>query len=405
MVDFQPVDFNNRRAEKPMSSFIINGVRLEIEEQIETASSFQIQSIPRPYHVTFQSGTGAGERLSRDVLKFPSPLLLVDDWIFENYLKDQPGIEDVPLFLVSATEENKSIGTVLEIVNFLEKHGASKSSMLFTVGGGILQDLGAFSAYLYKRGIPWTFVPTTLLAQGDSSVGGKTALNYRDTKNLLALFSAPRRIITDTGFLTSLKDEDWLSGTGEILRLCITGGEAPLRQLEKAMGACISRDLDITVHLIRLALSVKKSVVEFDEFELDIRRSMNYGHSFGHALEALTNYGISHGIGVALGIMVENEISYRRGLLPADERDRILRLANQIVSDHVWDVFQKVSLDGILDLLKRDKKAEGPVLKLATLAHIGRIDFLDLQLDHSGEAEVRGAYASVVEAVGKSRNA
>ena len=388
-----------------MGTFIINGVRLEMMESIDISAALEIKSAPRAYSVTFKSGPGAGERLSNEIHQHSAPLLLADEWIFENYLRSDTNLQDVPIFLVSANEEKKSIETVLEIIDFLEKSAASKTSMLFAVGGGIIQDLAAFSAYLFKRGIPWTFVPTTLLAQGDSSVGGKTALNHRQTKNLLGLFSAPRKIITDTGFLTTLKQEDWLSGTGEILRLCITGGEASLLKLEQGIRACVNRDLDVTTNLIGIALAVKKSVVEFDEFEIDIRRSMNYGHSFGHALEALTRYQISHGIGVALGIMVENELSYRRGLLPQEQRDRILLIANQIVSDHVWGVFCKASMDGILDLLKRDKKAEGPILKLATLAQIGQIDFLDLQLDNSGEIEVRSAYQSVIEVVSKLRNA
>ena len=388
-----------------MCSFIINGSKLEMIEQIDTSTALQIRSVPRPYSVTFHSGAGAGERVTNELIKQPAPMLLVDQWVFENYLKGQPDINRIPTFLVSATEEEKSIESVLKIIDFLEENDASRASMLFAVGGGIIQDLGAFAAYLYKRGIPWTFVPTTLLAQGDSSVGGKTAINHRRTKNLLGLFSAPRRIIIDTGFLATLSDDHWLSGGGEILRLCITGGEHTLQQLEQGISHFVRRDLEITTQLIRVALTTKKSVVEFDEFEIDIRRSMNYGHSVGHALEALTDYQISHGIGVALGIMVENEISYRRGILPAAPRDRILQLANQIVSDHVWNMFRHANLDGILDLLKRDKKTEGPILKLATLAHIGHIDFLDLQLNASGEAEVRSAYANVLNAIGALRNA
>jgi 3-dehydroquinate synthase len=388
-----------------MTSFLINGVELELGKQVTTDEDLQIRSVPRPYTVTFHSGSGAGKRLRDEILMTSSPLLLADQWIFDNYLAKEPGLEKVPRFLVPATEEKKAIQTVLEIVDFLEKNGASKTSMLYVVGGGIIQDLGAFSAYMFKRGIPWTFVPTTLLAQGDSSVGGKTALNHRQTKNLLALFSAPRKIITDTGFLTTLSDEDWLSGGGEVLRLCITGGEQSLKELERGVTSFVRRDLDVTIHLIRVSLTVKRAVVEFDEFELDTRRSMNYGHSFGHALEALTDYRIVHGIGVALGILVENEISYLRGILPKEQRDRILLLTNQIVSDYVWNIFRHASMDGVLDLLKRDKKAEGPVLKLATLSHIGRIDFVDLRLDDTGESEVRKAYASVIQAMTALRNA
>ena len=388
-----------------MQSFLINGAELSLSANIDTQEALKVRSVPRPYQVEFQSGEGAGKRISDDILGHASPLLLADQWVFDNYLKHQAGLDRVPRFIVSAVEDNKSIDTVLEIVSFLEKHGATKSTMLYAVGGGIIQDLAAFSAYLYKRGIPWTFVPTTLLAQGDSSVGGKTALNHRKTKNLLALFSAPRRIITDTGFLTTLSNEDWLSGGGEVLRLCITGGEPSLIELERGMAAFVARDLDVTTHLIHVSLAVKKAVVEFDEFELDIRRSMNYGHSFGHALEALTEFKISHGIGVALGILVENEISFKRALLPLAQRNRIMALANQIISEHVFGIFRLASMDGIVELFKRDKKAEGPILKLATLTRIGQIDFVDLPLNDQGETEVRQAYASVVQALAELRHA
>ena len=387
-----------------MTSFIINGTKLELGDDIDTTAPLQIQSIPRPYKVTFHSGPGAGGRLAQEMLKQPAPLLLVDQWVFDRYLQQEPGLDNVARFVVPATEDKKSIGTVLEIVDFLKQQGASKTTMLFAVGGGIIQDLAAFSAYMFKRGIPWTFVPTTLLAQGDSSVGGKTAVNHGQTKNLLGLFSAPRRIITDTGFLPSLTEPDWLSGGGELLRLCITGGERSLQELERNIEGFLSRELEVTTRLIRVALAVKKVVVEFDEFELDARRSMNYGHSFGHALEALTDFKIVHGIGVALGILVENEISYIRGALPQAQRERIMVLANRLISEPVWTIFRHVRMDGVLDLLKRDKKAEGPILKLATLAHVGKIDFIDLPLDASGEGEVRAAYNSVVLALTALRN-
>jgi 3-dehydroquinate synthase len=289
-------------------------------------------------------------------------------------------------------------------VDFLERNNASRSSMLFVVGGGIVQDLGAFAGYMYKRGIPWTLVPTTLLAQGDSSVGGKTALNHKQTKNLLALFSAPRTIITDTGFLATLPDEDWYSGAGEIFRLCITGGESALLELERLHPALLQHDLERTTDLIRIALIVKKAVVEHDEFELDIRRSMNYGHSFGHALEALANYRISHGVGVTIGILVENEISYRRGVLSAVERNRLLHLGSRLISSGSWSLFRDLRLDGILELLKRDKKTEGAVLKLATLRCIGKIEFIDLRMDGQGEAEIKAAATSVIEALAALRD-
>jgi 3-dehydroquinate synthase len=388
-----------------MGTFKIQTTELVADEALKVTPELQVISSPRPYTVTFLSGEGAGGRLADVIVQHKSPLLLIDKNIFSLYLQDQAAISAVPRMELDVNEGIKNIHSVLEIVDFLERNNASRTSMLFVVGGGIVQDLGAFAGYMYKRGIPWTFVPTTLLAQGDSSLGGKTALNHKQTKNLLALFSAPRRIITDTGFLATLPDEDWFSGAGEIFRLCITGGESALLEMERLHPALLQHDLERTTDLIRIALIVKKAVVEHDEFELDIRRSMNYGHSVGHALEALANYRISHGVGVTIGILVENEISYLRGVLPAGERNRLLQLGNQLISAGSWSLFRDLRLDGILELLKRDKKTEGAVLKLATLRCIGKIEFIDLRIDSQGEAEIRAAATSVIQALAALRHA
>ncbi len=379
-----------------MSEFKIQDQVLMADPSPTPGLGFIVKSSPRPYQVIFFSGDGAGQRLSNEILSHTAPLLLVDKNIYNLYLKGKVGIEGIPTFLVDAIEEKKGIETVLEIIDFLEINKATKSSMLYVVGGGIMQDLGAFSGYIYKRGIPWVYVPTTLLGQGDSSVGGKTALNHKSTKNLLALFSAPRKIITDTGFLKTLPQEDWFSGIGEIFRLCITGGRDFLNVFSKEINAFLKGDIEATSRLIASSLSAKKAIVEFDEFELDLRRSMNYGHSFGHALEALTNYQISHGIGVAIGILVENEISYKRGLLSEVDRNELLNLGSKIIPPGAMAQFKNANLDGIIELLRRDKKAEGTILKLATLEAIGQMRFIDFSLDQSGESELRSAVKSVL---------
>lgn len=379
-----------------MSEFKIQDQVLMADPSPTPGLGFIVKSSPRPYQVIFFSGDGAGQRLSNEILSHTAPLLLVDKNIYNLYLKGKVGIEGIPTFLVDAIEEKKGIETVLKIIDFLEINKATKSSMLYVVGGGIMQDLGAFSGYIYKRGIPWVYVPTTLLGQGDSSVGGKTALNHKSTKNLLALFSAPRKIITDTGFLKTLPQEDWFSGIGEIFRLCITGGRDFLNVFSKEINAFLKGDIEATSRLIASSLSAKKAIVEFDEFELDLRRSMNYGHSFGHALEALTNYQISHGIGVAIGILVENEIAFKRGLLSEADRNELLNLGSKIIPPGAMAQFKNANLDGIIELLRRDKKAEGTILKLATLEAIGQMRFIDFSLDQSGESELRSAVKSVL---------
>lgn len=379
-----------------LSCFNIQEQSFAADPRPATREGFTVKSVPRPYRIDLVSGDAPGNRLAKEILAHKAPLLLIDIKIADLYFIEHPELGKVPTFRVQADEEHKEIGTVLEVINFLEANGATKSSMLYVVGGGVLQDLGAFAAYMYKRGLPWTLVPTTLLAQSDSCVGGKTALNYRHTKNLLALFSAPRRVIIDTAFLKTLPKNDILSGAGEIFRLCITGGSEFLDVFATELPAFLDGDAEATCRLIATSLSVKRAVVEFDEFEIDIRRSMNFGHSFGHALEALSEYRIPHGVGVAIGILVENQIAHQRGMLPIGERDLMLRLGRQIIPSEARTTFASTSLDGVLDLLLRDKKTEGAVLKLAALERIGQMRFIDFMLDACGEQELREAVGVVL---------
>jgi 3-dehydroquinate synthase len=249
---------------------------------------------------------------------------------------------------------------------------------------------------MYKRGIPWIYVPTTLLSQGDSCVGGKTAVNSKGTKNLLGLFSAPREVIIDLTFLETLGANDLLSGLGEIFRLLLTGGETSFQLFEIEGLKFLNGDKSGLARLIYSALRVKQQIVEADEFELDLRRSMNYGHSIGHALEALTNYKIPHGTAVVIGILVENNISANRGILPLEQERRIFKVGREIVPNYAWDLLKNVKLDQLQGFLASDKKVEGSNLKLATLKCIGEMVFLDLPLNASGISEVRAAIESVL---------
>ena len=149
--------------------------------------------------------------------------------------------------------------------------------------------------------------------------------------------------------------------------------------------------------MIACALAVKQQVVEHDEFEVDLRRSMNYGHSIGHAVEALSDHAIPHGIGVSLGMLVENQVSVRRGILSPTQAERIERLGRRVIPSQVWAVVRSLNLDRLLPLLASDKKAEGAVLKLATLRGIGDMAFVDLSLDATGMAEVKAALEVVLQ--------
>jgi 3-dehydroquinate synthase len=246
-----------------------------------------------------------------------------------------------------------------------------------------VQDVAAFAACVYKRGVPWTYVPTTLLAQADSCIGAKSGVNFRGAKNLLGVFSAPRHIVIHSGFLESLPEEDILSGLGEVFRLSIIGGYETLGRFEDKLAAASACEAPALEELVRVALTVKRAVIEVDEYELDLRRSMNFGHSIGHALEAMTEHAIPHGTSVAVGVLVESDISRQRGLLAADEHKRLLAAGAPIINQRVRRVLGDVSFEGMLNVLFQDKKTEGSSLKLVVPERIGCIRFIDLTLDNS----------------------
>ncbi len=379
------------------SIFKIQGSEFKIDVSDQLLQGFTVDSQPRPYNVEFINAKQSNlSWITEEFSAQNHPLLLVD----EKIMIEQLGFLELrrnSFLSIRAEESNKDISKVLEICDFLQSHNANRGSMIFVIGGGILQDLGAFASSLLKRGVPWTFIPTTLLAQGDSCVGGKTAVNHRGTKNLLGLFSAPRRVVIDTGFLRTLQSDDLLSGCGEILRLCVTGGSSSLELFESELNGFFKHSEVSIRRMIACALAIKQQVVEADEFELDLRRSMNYGHSVGHAIEALSNHSIPHGIGVSLGMLVENQIAVQRGLLDPAHAQRIERLCHKLIPENIWNVFRALDFGSLLPLLASDKKAEGSLLKLATIQSIGDMIFVDLPLNEEGLLEVKLAIGHVLE--------
>ncbi len=357
--------------------------------------SISVQSSPRQYSVDFISNSNGFSWLNDRIKSQGKPLILADKYVFDAFLSGL-NPKGVPIYKFEAIEENKDIQTVLSVCDFLNENQANRGSMLFVIGGGIVQDIGAFAAAMLKRGIPWTYVPTTLLSQGDSCLGGKTAVNHNKTKNLLGLFSAPRKVLIDSAFCKTLDFKDRMSGGGEIFRLLITGGMSSFELLERYVDQFIDGSIDATQKLVAASLQVKKRIVENDEFELDIRRSMNYGHSIGHAIEALSNYQIPHGVGVAMGILVENRIAVNRGMLSLDEEKRMYAVGKKIVPSDTWQIFSRLDISKILPFLASDKKVEGVILKLATLNSIGEMEFVDLSLDEKGLVEVEKAFNEVI---------
>ena len=314
----------------------------------EKTDTLTIESHPKSYDVHF-------EKFNNNFTE--DQVVLVDANVQKLY-----NINHSKMIVIDAMETNKSIDTVLRVCEDLLVYGFDKGHTLIVIGGGIVQDIGAFTAKVYKRGINWVFVPTTLLSQCDSCIGGKTALNHLNYKNQLALFSAPNKVIIDTEFLNTLQPQDITSGYGEIVKLFLTGGSWYVDQFDE-----FTRE-----EAIFHALSIKKAVVECDEFEDNERKSLNYGHSFGHVIESMTDYAIPHGTAVMLGIDIINKIY--------SSSDEVTRLVNKFTS---IDLIKDIDVNKLVTKLKTDKKVSNGVISLVVVLTPGVTVFVNQTIDET----------------------
>ncbi|HEX2059812.1 MAG TPA: 3-dehydroquinate synthase [Thermoanaerobaculia bacterium] len=223
------------------------------------------------------------------------------------------------VLLMSEGEKYKTLDTANDIVTQLLEHNARRDSMAIVVGGGMIGDTAGFAASIFLRGIDLVHVPTTLLAQVDSSIGGKLAVNHPKGKNLIGSFYPPRAVIADTSVLDTLPHRERLSGMYEALKGGVIGDPSLFEMFEAG-----SFDID---EMVRKAIKVKADIVSADEREADLRRLLNYGHTIAHGIEAALRYeGITHGEAVAWGMIGANAIAVRRGLLSREEAARIERV-------------------------------------------------------------------------------
>jgi 3-dehydroquinate synthase len=278
-------------------------------------------------------------------------------------------------------EAYKTLETANEVVGALLERGAKRDSMAVVVGGGMIGDTAGFAASIFLRGIDLVHVPTTLLAQVDSSIGGKLAVNHAKGKNLIGSFFPPRAVVADTSVLDTLPPQERLSGLYEALKGGIIGDPELFAMFERP-------ELDIET-IVRRAIRVKAEIVSADEKEADLRRLLNYGHTIAHGLEAALDYrGLTHGEAVAWGMIGANAIAVRRGLLASDEASRIARAIL------AWKPSPIPPLDrsAVLAATEHDKKNTGSSRVMVFPRRIGEC----VVLSDVSEEEVRLGIGSVV---------
>ena len=252
------------------------------------------------------------------------------------------------LLLIEEGEAHKTLDTANDVITQLLDRGAKRDSMAIVVGGGMIGDTAGFAASIFLRGIDLVHVPTTLLAQVDSSIGGKLAVNHPKGKNLIGSFYPPRAVVSDTSVLDTLPPRERLSGMYEALKGGVIADPSLFEMFER-------QQFDLE-DMVRKAIRVKADIVSADEKEADRRRLLNYGHTIAHGIEAALQYqGITHGEAVAWGMIGANAMAVQRGLLPRDEAARIER----VILAYDPAVPPKVDRAAILAATEHDKKNTG----------------------------------------------
>jgi 3-dehydroquinate synthase len=277
---------------------------------------------------------------------------------------------DAQPLLVPDGEAHKTLATLSDLLTRFLEHGADRTTSVVALGGGVVGDIAGFAAAVYQRGVPLVQIPTTLLAQVDSSVGGKTGVNHALGKNMIGAFYQPRAVLIDPDCLRTLPAREFAAGLAEIVKYGAIRDMAFFRWLESEMPKLVARDADALAHAITQSCRVKAQIVAADERESGERALLNFGHTFGHAIETGVGYGEwLHGEAVAAGMVMAAKLSARLGWIEAGD---VARLAALLESAGLPIEPPRMDAAQWLALLGRDKKVVRGQLRLVLLHALGR---------------------------------
>jgi 3-dehydroquinate synthase len=249
--------------------------------------------------------------------------------VTDSFFKSDSRFDSQATVWIDAIETNKSLTNVERVICEFRDQGVSRSSHILAIGGGIVQDIATLAASLYMRGVAWAYAPSTLLGMVDSCIGGKSSINTYTTKNLIGNIYPPQEVLIDTRFADSLPCREVHSGLAEALKIAFCGGEASFYEMVELLDSFKDDNLSQIIHL---SLTTKKRFIEIDEFDKAERLQLNFGHTFGHAIEVATDYRVPHGLAVAIGMACASRFVATQGEFPSHIKvleDASLRLAKR----------------------------------------------------------------------------
>ena len=304
---------------------------------------------------------------------------IIDDFIAKNYTLINQKYKKNIITTIKPDEKIKTLDSVEKICKELIKKGANRTSTIVGIGGGFVQDLSQFTSKIFHRGTKLILIPTTLLSISDSCIGGKCGINLGSYKNQVGVFKSPSDVLIFSKFIKTLTNSQLVDGYGEILKLLITKNKKNTLSFLNYLNNKNDTDLDF---FIKQSLISKKKIIEIDEFENDLRRILNYGHTFAHALESLSKNKISHGQAVGFGINIANFISMKLGLL--EEKKFVNIFKNSYKSFKIDHIFENYQYSGkeYLKVMLTDKKTEDNFTNFILCQDYGELTIKKLKLDN-----------------------
>ena len=294
----------------------------------------------------------------------------------------------IDLIEIPDGEKYKSLSTAKYLYDELLKRKVDRTTTLIALGGGVIGDLTGFVAATYMRGLPLVHIPTTLLAQVDSSIGGKVAVDHPLAKNIIGSFYQPKAVYTDPEVLQTLSDKDIKNGIAEAIKIAVIKSPAFFKWLEKNINQLLKKHKDLLCELVKEAISLKVDIVLQDPWESGLRKVLNFGHSIGHALEVRAEYqDLSHGEAVALGMLIETKIAHNRGMCSEEFEEKIRKIlsflpacavhADRRKRESIFKYIKNIDYNQFWETLTLDKKNYQGRITFILPEALGKVSLID----------------------------
>lgn len=335
----------------------------------------------KEYSVYVASGTDSISFLM-DKHKVKRVFILTDERVYNLYGSKFKTLayEIIGIKVIKPGEDSKSIDVVMDIYKELVNCGADRKTVIAAVGGGVVGDIAGFAASTFMRGMELIQIPTTLMAQCDSSIGGKNGFNFMNLKNAIGTFYQPVFVFSNVNFIKTLDESEYKSGLAEVIKYGFIKDENLFNYIENNREAILQRENDKLIHLVHECARIKGEIVEKDEFDTGLRHLLNFGHTIGHGVEGASNFNISHGAAVAAGMIMESQIAVNMGKLDEKSMDRLIGVLKFF---NLYDIKSGLDKKKIFELVEKDKKKTGGNIKMPLPIGVGNaIITSEVTLEH-----------------------